>query len=108
VEVSVKTQNGPACIFGAVLFVASFGGQAGAYTGQELARNAKVSITSARTIALKAHPGKIVDEELERESGGGGLRYSFDIKTSEGVQELGVDANSGEVLENAREGQYPD
>jgi len=41
-----------------------------AYTGQELAKQAKVSITEARAIALKAHPGKITDEELETESGG--------------------------------------
>jgi hypothetical protein len=49
-----------------------------AYTGQELAKQAKVSITDARAIALKAHPGKITDEELEKEKGGTGLRYSFD------------------------------
>jgi uncharacterized membrane protein YkoI len=34
----------------------------------------------ALAIALKAHPGKVTDEELEREAGGTGLRYSFDIK----------------------------
>ncbi len=51
-----------------------------AYTGQELAKQAKVSITEARAIALKTHPGKITDEELEMEKGGTGLRYSFDIK----------------------------
>ena len=51
-----------------------------AYTGQELSKQAKVSITEARAIALKAHPGKITDEELEKEKGGTGLRYSFDIK----------------------------
>ena len=28
-----------------------------AYTGQELSKQAKVSITEARAIALKAHPG---------------------------------------------------
>ena len=47
-----------------------------AYTGQELSKEAKVSITEARAIALKAHPGKITDEELEKEKGGTGLRYS--------------------------------
>jgi hypothetical protein len=29
-----------------------------AYTGQESSKQAKVSITEARAIALKAHPGK--------------------------------------------------
>jgi hypothetical protein len=38
-----------------------------AYTGEELAKDAKVSIAEARAIALKAHPGKITDEELERD-----------------------------------------
>jgi hypothetical protein len=41
-----------------------------AYTGEQLSKEAKVSIAEARAIALKAHPGKIVDEELEREGGG--------------------------------------
>ena len=79
-----------------------------AYTGEKLAKDAKVSITEARNIALKAHPGKITDEELEKEKGGSGLRYSFDIKTATGVQEVGVDAKSGAVLENAKEGKNPD
>jgi hypothetical protein len=51
-----------------------------AYTGQELSKQAKISITEARAIALKAHHGKITDQELEKEKGGTGLRYSFDIK----------------------------
>ncbi|VTZ24053.1 Peptidase M4 (fragment) [Methylocella tundrae] len=57
---------------------------------------------------MKAHPGKITDEELERESGGTGLRYSFDIKSGGIVQEVGVDAKTGQLLENAKEGPHPD
>jgi len=79
-----------------------------AYTGQELSKQAKVSITEARAIALKAHPGKIVDEELEKEKGGTGLRYSFDIKRGAMTQEVGVDAQTGKVLENKKEGPHPD
>ena len=79
-----------------------------AYTGQELAKQAKVSITDARAIALKAHPGKITDEELENEAGGTGLRYSFDIKRGTVTQEVGVDAQTGKVLENKKEGPHPD
>lgn len=75
-----------------------------AYTGEKLAKEAKISIAEARAIALKAHPGKITDEELEREAGGTGLRYSFDIKSGSSTQEVGVDARTGRVLENAREG----
>jgi uncharacterized membrane protein YkoI len=79
-----------------------------AYTGQELANQAKVSISDARAIALKAYPGKITDEELESEKGGSGLRYSFDIKRGAVTQEVGVDALTGKVLENKKEGQHPD
>jgi hypothetical protein len=79
-----------------------------AYTGEKLAKDAKISIAEASAIALKAHPGKITDEELERESGGSGLRYSFDIKSGSATQEVGVDARTGRVLENAKEGKNPD
>lgn len=79
-----------------------------AYTGEKLAGEAKVSIEQARQAALKAHPGKITDEELEREPGGSGLRYSFDIKSGRVTQEVGVDAKTGRVLENAPEGPNPD
>ena len=83
-------------------------GPAFAYTGEGLAKDAKISIAEARAIALKAHPGRITDEELEREGGGTGLRYSFDIKSDKATQEVGVDARTGRVLENAREGKNPD
>lgn len=79
-----------------------------AYSGQELEKEAKVNMKEARAIALKAHPGKIVDEELEKEAGGSGLRYSFDIRTARGTQEVGVDAQDGSVLENKLEGPNPD
>jgi uncharacterized membrane protein YkoI len=79
-----------------------------AYTGENLAPQAKITITQAREIALKAYPGKIMDEELERESGGSGLRYTFDIKNGSVVQEVGVDAATGKVLENKAEGPNPD
>lgn len=79
-----------------------------AYTGQELAKDAKISIKQARAKALKAHPGEITDEELEKERGGSGLRYSFDIKRRGVTQEVGVDARTGRVLENKKEGPHPD
>jgi uncharacterized membrane protein YkoI len=82
--------------------------QAGALKGQELAAAATVSLETARSIALKVRPGTITDEELEREKGGSGLRYSFDIKVGGQIYEVGVDAKSGKVLENALEGANPD
>jgi uncharacterized membrane protein YkoI len=78
------------------------------FTGENLAKNAKITMVAARAIALKAHPGKITDEELEKEKGGTGLRYSFDIKDAKRTQEVGVDAKTGAVLENKLEGPNPD
>jgi uncharacterized membrane protein YkoI len=53
------------------------------------------------TTPLKAHPGRITDEELEREDGGSGLRYTFSVDGGSNAQELGVDAVTGRVLENS-------
>ena len=83
-------------------------GLALAYKGQELAKEAKINIDEARAIALAARPGKIADEELEKEKGGSGLRYSFDIKQGGVTHEVGVDANTSRVLENKVEGPNPD
>ena len=79
-----------------------------AYTGSELEKGAKISMVKARAIALRAHPGKITDEELEKENGGSGLRYSFDIRHGRITHEVGVDASNGKVLENKAEGKNPD
>jgi uncharacterized membrane protein YkoI len=83
-------------------------GTAFAYTGQELAHQAKVTLEQARSIALQARPGRITDQELEKEKGGSGLRYSFDIASREVTYEVGVDAKTGKLLENAPEGVHPD
>ena len=79
-----------------------------AYTGEKLAGAAKISLEQATEIALKARQGKITDKELERENGGTGLRYSFDIRSKGITYEVGIDAQTGAVLENAREGAHPD
>jgi uncharacterized membrane protein YkoI len=79
-----------------------------AFTGERYAREAKITLEEARAIALKAHPGKITDEELEPEKGGSGLRYSFDIRKGKVTQEVGVDAKTAKVLENDPEGPNPD
>ena len=79
-----------------------------ALKGQALASQASVTLDQARATALKARPGKIVDQELEKEAGGSGLRYSFDIRVNKAVWEVGVDAKTGDVLENKKEGRHPD
>ena len=78
------------------------------FTGEELAKSAKVSLAEARAIALKAFPGKITDEELEKEKGGSGLRYSFDIENGRVKHEVGVDAKTAKVIENSVEGSRAD
>jgi len=79
-----------------------------AWPGAELAGQAKVSMAQAIAIARNARPGIVTDKELEREGGGSGLRYSFDIKSGARIFEVGVDAVTGKVLENKTEGRNPD
>lgn len=76
--------------------------------GAALAKDARITLAQARTTALKARPGQITDQELEREKGGSGLRYSFDVKSGRATFEVGVDAKTGAVIENAKEGPHPD
>jgi uncharacterized membrane protein YkoI len=40
---------------------------------------------------------------LEKEKGGSGLRYSFGVKSRKALYEVGVDAQTGKVLENSKE-----
>ena len=61
-----------------------------------LAAQAKISLDSARTIALrKVKNGVIASEELERENGR--LIYSFDVKEpgKRGIEEVNVNALTG-------------
>ena len=78
------------------------------FHGDRYAGLAKVSLDQARTVARKARPGVITDQELEKERGGTGLRYSFDVKAADGVYEVGVDARTAAVLENGKEGPNAD
>jgi uncharacterized membrane protein YkoI len=78
------------------------------YAGHEFAAQAHVQLATAEKLALKARPGVITDRELEKERGGSGLRWSFDIKSQGKTFEVGVDAKDGQVLENKAEGAHPD
>ena len=78
------------------------------FKGAELMPMAKVSLAAARTTALQARAGTVTDEELEKEKGGSGLRYSFDITSAGKPYEVGVDARTGKILENKAEGKNPD
>ena len=62
---------------------------------------AKLSMAQARIIALKLAPGKVTKQEYEKENGS--WRYSFDIMQGKRIHEIGVDANSGRIVENVFE-----
>ncbi|MGH7088281.1 MAG: PepSY domain-containing protein [Stellaceae bacterium] len=85
------------------LAVASATTAAFAYTGQELAKDAKITPQEARTTALKAVRGQITGGELEKEPGGSGLRYSFDVRLHGVTHEVDIDAKTGKLLENSFE-----
>ena len=63
---------------------------------------ARLTMAQARAIALKAAPGKVVDAEYEKEAGS--WRYSFDIRQGKRIHEIGVNANTGKIVENKFEG----
>jgi len=55
-----------------------------------------------------SYPGKVISEEIEAESGGSGIRYSFVISNKKAQHEVGVDAKTGALLENSVDGHNPD
>ena len=50
----------------------------------------------------------ITDEEPEKEQGGTRRRNSFDIQVGSKTYQVGVGSVTGKLLENKREGKYPD
>jgi uncharacterized membrane protein YkoI len=78
------------------------------FAGANLLPLAKVTLAKARATAMAARPGTITDQELEKERGGTGLRYSFDVTAKGKTFEVGVDARTGKVLENKAEGSNSD
>lgn len=68
------------------------------------APKARLTMAQARAIALRTAPGKLMSSEYEKE--GGGWRYSFDIQQHNNVQEIGIDGQSGKIVENKSEGRH--
>jgi uncharacterized membrane protein YkoI len=69
-----------------------------------LRKEAKIAEAAARKTALAAVPGgRVQSHELERENGR--LIYSYDIKVAgkSGVEEVNVDAMTGEVVAHEHE-----
>jgi uncharacterized membrane protein YkoI len=63
----------------------------------------RISMTAAKRMAIKLAPGKIISSEYEKE--GGTWRYSFDIQQKDNVQEIGIDGQTGKVVESKSEGK---
>lgn len=61
----------------------------------------KLSMAQAKAIALKHASGTIKDAEYELEDGV--WRYSFDIVDGKRIHEIGIDAMTGKVVEDAFE-----
>ena len=99
----MKTFTVLAAVAGLAAGAASAASLPAHFHGSQLAGQAKITLAEARAIALKARPGRIVDQELEKEGGGSGLRYSFDVASHGKTIEVGVDAVTGRVLENGAE-----
>ena len=75
---------------------------AAAHSPQQGAHTAHLD-DHAKAMALKLAPGKIISSEYEKE--GGIWRYSFDIQQKGNVQEIGIDGQTGKVVENKSEGK---
>lgn len=72
-----------------------------AYEGEALEGEVKINSVKAQAIAHKAFKGVIIEQRLERRWYGlGDLTYFFILKNGKNLQEVEVDAMSGEVIEN--------
>lgn len=85
-----------------VTLIAVLGAASGAIAAVK-APTPRISMTAAKSMALKLAPGKIISSEYEKE--GGIWRYSFDIQQKGHVQEIGIDGQTGKVVENKSEGK---
>jgi uncharacterized membrane protein YkoI len=91
-------------VFLAISSLAALNAQA--YEGSRYESDAAVKMERAKAIALKAYPGTIVEESLEKRHGR--LHYAFDIRAHHVTHEVAVDAASGKILQNSRETEEND
>ena len=62
----------------------------------ELQAKAKLTSDEAQAIALKEVPGTVIESELEDEDGV--VVYGFEIQSTNGVQDVKIDAATGKVV----------
>lgn len=75
-------------------------------TAKPIEKHARISLKQAADIAFRARPGEITGRTLEYQKGGTGLRYTFSIREKATTYEVGIDARSGAILKNARQGVH--
>jgi hypothetical protein len=90
-----------------ILIVTGLTGAAFAFDGEKYLPEAKVTLAQARETALKTYPGKIVSEELEKESGGSGLRYSFVVRHHTDKHEVGIDGRPAQCWKTRSKARTP-
>lgn len=67
---------------------------------------AKITLDQAKEIALKKHPGNIVETEFEIEADGR-ASYEFDIKKADGQEvKIEIDAETGKIAEDDQKEIY--
>ena len=86
-----------------ILALVSCIGIATAATATTKAPTPKISKARPEAMALKLAPGKVTDAEYEFE--GRAWRWSFDIQQKGHIQEIGIDGQTGKVVENKSEGK---
>jgi uncharacterized membrane protein YkoI len=85
-------------LINAALLLCTIAMSAFAYKGENLAKNAKITLEQARSIAVKKYPGTVIEEELRKGESCNRLSYSFRIQDRSTVQRVCIDAQSGDVL----------
>ena len=71
-----------------------------AYKGQEMAKNAKISLNQAQAIAVNTRQGTIESQMLGHRKDAKGLDYSFVINSGGKMYDVAIDANTGDVAVN--------
>ena len=88
------------CGFMVVGVALAFSSGAFAYQGEEMAKDAKISLNQAEAIALFERRGELKSEKLEHRKDIGKLAYSFTVDSAGKMFDVAVDAMSGDVIVN--------
>jgi len=88
------------CGFAVAGVVLAFSSGAVAYDGEQMAKDAKISLNQAEAIALFERRGELKSEKLEHRKDVGKLTYSFTVDSAGQMFDVAVDAMSGDVIVN--------